>query len=124
MLGEMAIKAVPYIFYGILLHSYIDWFLQSHAVAINKSNWRKPHGYFHAVTHIVIQLVIFPIEWAIVIGVLHFIIDTRIPLQYWRRLFSQTTEGEMAIHVQIWQDQTAHWFVIMAVAIFYVRSLG
>lgn len=140
---------------GIIIHLFVDWFLQNDWMAKFKvlraglylgadSRWhllrngvqanpespitterdfwwlRHPSAYVHAATHFLGLLLVFPIWAAAIVGVLHFLIDLRSPLTWWKKVFRQTREGPMAIHVGMWSDQTAHIVVIALVAIFLV----
>lgn len=132
---------VELIVVGILLHLVADWFFQNEWMAINKvkrmsqanlptgehttplelwlrSQWwmRHPAAYVHACIHTLIQVPIFG-PWALIIGILHLIIDTRTPLGWWGRVFKQTSEGAIAMHIAIWRDQVAHFIVIALVAV-------
>lgn len=104
-------------FWGIMLHLIADWLLQTEAMSKFKTDLRFHHAYLHAFVHFAVMTNVFHFEWAVLIAIIHLIIDTRIPLDLWRRLMQQTTEGEMAIHVAIWQDQVVHWLVICIAAI-------
>jgi hypothetical protein len=77
---------------------------------------RHPAAHVHAGIHAVIQLVIFPWWAALIIGAIHFLIDLRTPLAWWRSFFHQTQKGSAALHVAMWQDQVAHLVVIALVA--------
>jgi hypothetical protein len=62
-------------------------------------------------------MLVFPPPVALAIGVIHYIIDLRFLLRWWRRVFRQTTTGDVALHVAIWGDQVAHIAVIAAAAL-------
>ena len=104
------------ILYGLIVHLVADWVFQNHWMAINKANVRHPAGYVHASIHTLGALLVFPPAIALVLGVLHFLIDTRKPMQWWQRVYQQTIEGPYAIHVQIWLDQVFHVIVIVICA--------
>jgi hypothetical protein len=103
---------------GLMAHLIADWFLQNEWMALNKTNPKHPAGYVHAGIHTLAMLLLFPWPIALAIGVTHWFIDLRFALATWRRFFRQTTEGSMAVHVAIWQDQVAHFVVILAAAVF------
>jgi hypothetical protein len=50
----------------------------------------------------------------LVLGLIHLLIDTRLPLLWWKRFFRQTQEGPAALHVAIWGDQVLHISAIAA----------
>lgn len=120
-MNDWMIAAMPYAFWGIIIHMVVDWFLQNEWMALNKSNLKHFAGYVHAGFHFLGMLLIFPWQYALAIAVIHLVIDTRVPLVWWRKLYRQTTIGEMAIHVAIWEDQVAHWLIICIISIVFAR---
>lgn len=102
---------------GIVIHLFCDWPLQNHWMATHKANLRHPAGYVHAGIHTLGMLLIFPPIVALAIGIVHLLIDTRKPVQWWQHFYGQTTEGPYAIHVQIWLDQVLHIAVIALAAL-------
>ena len=105
---------------GILIHLFVDWFFQNDWMATNKVNPRHPAGYVHTLSHGVALLLVFPIWAAATVAVLHYLIDLRSPLTWWKKVFRQTREGDIAMHVGIWSDQVAHFTTIALVAILLV----
>lgn len=103
--------------WGIVIHLIIDWLFQNDWIARNKANLRHPAGWLHAIGHGVGLALLFPWYYAALIALLHLIIDTRIPLAAWRRLYRQTEMGDVALHVAIWCDQVAHIAVIALFAL-------
>lgn len=101
---------------GILVHLFADWFLQNEWMAINKVNLRHPAAWVHAGIHTVLMLLVFHPLIAFFIGIAHLLIDTRVPLAWWRKVYGQTTEGIFAIHVAIWEDQVAHILIVALAA--------
>lgn len=108
-------------FWGVTIHLTVDWLLQNEWMALNKSNLLHPAGYIHAGLHLVALTLIFPFQWALAIAVWHLLIDTRIPLKWWRKTYRQTTEGDMATHVAIWEDQVVHWLIICIATLLVTR---
>lgn len=93
---------------ALVAHWVADWILQNEFMAVNKISLRHPAAYVHAGIHLIALVLVFPLTVAAMVAVSHLLIDTRLPLTWWRRIFRQTTEGPMAIHVAIWEDQVAH----------------
>lgn len=104
--------------WGAVAHLIADWLLQNEWMAVNKVSLRHPAAWVHAGIHFLGLLLIFPAAWAILVALIHLLIDTRRPLVWWRRVFRQTTEpnNPVSIHVAIWGDQVLHLAVIAAVA--------
>jgi hypothetical protein len=81
-----------------------------------------PAAWVHGVIHFAGLDMVFWTPVAICIAILHMLIDTRRPLMRWRKVFGQTTEGPMAVHVALWGDQVLHIAVIAAAALLQARS--
>jgi hypothetical protein len=82
-------------------------------MAINKSSLAHPAAYVHGFIHFITAFALSQSFYiALLIMLLHIIIDTRIPVKWWMRVYRQTTDGDYAIHVQIWLDQVLHIVVI------------
>jgi hypothetical protein len=77
-------------------------------MARNKRHLLHPASWIHAAIHGVLQGLVFGWLGGLVLGVLHMLIDTRIPLRWWSDWFAQTQTGEMGTHVFIWTDQVIH----------------
>lgn len=101
---------------AVVLHLIADWFFQNDWMAKNKHKFGTAM-FVHSFIHVLFMLFVFNVMVSLLIGVSHALIDTRIPLYYWRRIFKQTTEGEAAMHVAIWQDQVLHVLVLANVLI-------
>ncbi|SRR6266567_85074 len=109
--------ATQLLLWGIVVHLVIDWLFQNHWMAQNKSNLLHPAAYVHSGLHFLGLLLIFPIWMAAIIAVIHLLIDTRVPLQWWRKVYRQTREGDVALHVAMWSDQTLHIAVLALAAL-------
>ena len=113
LVTDMAIKLFVC---GFAWHVFADWILQNHWQAQNKVSLLHPAAYVHSGIHLLGLLFIFPAWWmAVLIAVTHILIDTRVPLAWWRSFFKQTTDGPVAIDVAIWGDQAAH-ITVLAIA--------
>lgn len=113
--GEMS--TTDLLVWGIIIHLGVDWFLQNDWMAANKASLKHPASWVHSATHAIAMLLIFPPLAALLVGLLHILIDTRRPLAWWRRFYRQTQEGPAVIHMAFWQDQVAHILVIALVAL-------
>jgi len=111
--------AIKLLVCSIAWHWFADWILQNDWQAQNKPSLLHPASWVHSGIHLIGLLVIFyPIWWvAVLIGITHLLIDTRVPLVWWRKFYRQTTEGPVALHVAIWGDQTLHVVVIAIAAL-------
>lgn len=101
------------IFEGALLaHLSGDWILQNDWMAVNKSRLTHPAAWVHGAIHGILLGLILGWLGGLVLGIVHMLIDTRIPLLWWQRVFRQSTEGPPGYHTQIWADQVLHLLTI------------
>lgn len=108
--------ASEFLVWGIVAHLVADWLFQNDWIARNKSNLRHSAGWIHGAIHFVFLLLVFPALAAVIIAVLHILIDTRAPLNFWQKFIKQTTTEPYGIHVAIWGDQVLHVAVIAVAA--------
>jgi hypothetical protein len=104
--------------WGVVAHLVADWLLQNEWQATNKTNLRHPAAWVYCGIHMLALLFVFPEGWACGIAAAHLLIDTRRPLQWWRRVIRQTTDSQnpLSLHVAIWGDQVLHIAIIAVVA--------
>jgi hypothetical protein len=99
---------------GLVAHLIADWLLQNDWMARNKMKLNHPAAWTHAGIQAIALGIALGWQAGILLGLVHLLIDTRIPLGWWQRVFRQTTEGPAALHVTIWADQVLH---ITAIAV-------
>jgi hypothetical protein len=93
---------------GLLAHLIADWLLQNDWMAKHKTSLRHPASWTHAAIQGVALSLALGWQAGLILGIIHLLIDTRIPLAWWQRVFRQTNEGPAALHVAIWSDQVLH----------------
>ena len=120
----MELSATPLLVWGVFMHLIADWLLQNDWMARTKSDFRSWGAATHAAIHFVLLVLVFPVSVAILLSLSHMAIDTRRPLTWWRRVFRQTTEGPVAIHVAFWGDQVAHITLIGLAALLVGLVVG
>ena len=115
MLGSLT--AEEYLLWGLVIHLVVDWLFQNEWIALNKTSLRHPAGYVHAGMHGVALLLVFPPLGALALAIVHLLIDTRRPLQWWAKMMSQTPTGPEAFTIHIWRDQALHIGTLALVAL-------
>lgn len=125
------LDATSLMIWGLVAHLIADWPLQSDWMAKHKANLKHSaaiqHGFIHAVA------LGFVFGWVSVpLAVVHMLIDTRKPVEWWSKRIGQTQplnrytlvddRGENAIpiydvgtEVRFWTDQVFH-IVCIAIA--------
>jgi hypothetical protein len=91
--------------WGIVLHLVADWPLQNDWMAANKTNLRSLAGYVHAGIHGLLLALIF--GWAaILLAVVHLLIDTRKPVVWWStKVIKQTQPREGYVYAEAHGDR-------------------
>ena len=117
----MTILGTQLLVWGIVVHLFCDWILQNDWMAVNKSDLLHPASWYHSGIHFLGLLLIFQWWVALAIAITHWLIDSRVPLVWWRKFYKQTTEGSVALHVAIWGDQVAHVTILALAALFVVH---
>lgn len=105
-------SATELLVWGALIHLTVDWLFQNEWIAQNKLNLLHPAGYIHAGMHGLALLIVFPWTAALGLAVAHLVIDTRRPLNLWRRVVSQSSHEPLDTVVHIWRDQSLHLLTI------------
>lgn len=93
---------------GFTAHLVADWLLQNDWMARYKTDLCHPAAWVHSGIQTLFLAIALGWRAGLVLGTIHLLVDTRIPLQWWRRTFRQTEEGPAALHVAIWGDQVVH----------------
>jgi hypothetical protein len=102
--------------WGLAAHLVADFFLQNEWMALNKVSLRHPAAWVHSGIHGICFWPVFGWRLALALFLLHILIDTRVPLAWWRRLTRQTTEGPAFIPFAMWQDQALHVLCVIGAA--------
>jgi hypothetical protein len=99
---------------GLVAHLIGDWLLQNGWMAKNKVRLTHPAAWIHLCIHTVLLWVALGWQAGIVLGLVHLFIDTRIPLNWWQRVFKHIGDTPTSLHVAIWSDQVLHITAIAA----------
>src|SRR5512142_3403400 len=93
---------------ALMAHLVADWLLQNDWMAMNKTRLSHPAGWVHASIHaICLGLALGPLAGA-VLGAIHLLLDTRVPLEWWIRVFKKSDKVPEARLIAIWTDQVIH----------------
>jgi len=103
-----------------LWHFFTDFCLQNEWMANNKHNVKHLAGYVHALIITVPMFLCF--AWWIppIIGITHFIIDTRIPIKWWMSVMRKNLPNEPWYHpAAITVDQI--WHIVVLFCMVYLN---
>ncbi len=93
---------------GLIAHLVADWLLQNDWMALNKVKLRHPAGWVHASIHAILLGLALGWIGGAVLGVLHLLLDTGIPLNWWIRVFKKCEHAPQAALIRLWTDQVIH----------------
>jgi hypothetical protein len=105
---------------GLVAHLVADWILQNDWMARNKMSLRHPAAWVHSgIQGVCLGLAL---GWlaGVVLGIVHLLIDTRVPVVWWMRCFKQCSQAPEAGTIAIWLDQTLH-IVCIAIWVAWVE---
>jgi len=106
---------------GLVAHLVADWILQNDWMARNKMNLRHPAAMTHASIHAVCLGLALGWPAGVVLGFIHLLIDTRIPVAWWMGRFKKCDQAPEAGSIAIWLDQTVH-LICIAIWVALVRG--
>jgi len=113
-------------FYRVFVwHLIADWLFQNHWMANQKSDLNNLAAWTHGSIHFLAMLRVFTWPFALILALIHMLVDTRKPLQWWRGIYRQTTvemNDHAGWHTAIWGDQVLHIVCIAAAAWFASRD--
>lgn len=93
---------------GFVAHLVADWLLQNTWMAANKTSLLHPAAWVHSGIHgICLGLALGP--WAgLILGIVHLLIDSRVPLDWWIRFFKKSEGSSLSDLIFVWTDQALH----------------
>src|SRR5688572_31121295 len=67
---------------AFMLHLIADWLLQNEWMAVNKVRLSHPAAWVHGAIHAVLLGLVVGWAGGIILGLLHILVDTRVPIRY------------------------------------------
>lgn len=74
---------------GLVAHLVADWILQNDWMAMNKRNLRHPAAWAHSGIQAVCLGLALGWQGGLVLGFVHLLIDTYVPVAWWMRYFKK-----------------------------------
>ncbi len=99
---------------ALVAHLAADWIFQNDWMAANKTSLKHPAAWVHAAINALFLGLALGWVGGAVLGIVHALIDTRVPLNWWQRVYRQTSEGYSADITRIMVDQSMH---ILSIAV-------
>jgi hypothetical protein len=103
---------------GLMLHLIGDWVLQNEWMAVNKVKLSHPASWVHSAIHGVLLGLYFGWLGGLTLAVLHLLIDTRVALIWWNRVFKKCENPVEWPIILIGFDQVLHISCIAAWILF------
>jgi Na+(H+)/acetate symporter ActP len=97
---------------AFVAHWVADWLLQNDWMAHHKTSLSHPAAWVHG------AIQALALAWALgwvaglALGLLHVLIDTRVPLRWWIDRFKKSAHAPDASNISLWTDQALHIAVI------------
>ena len=97
---------------ALVAHLVADWLLQNDWMAHHKARLSHPAAWVHGLVHAL--ALTWALNWraGLVLGLLHVLIDTRVPLAWWIRSFKHSEAAPDAASIAMWTDQSVHLTLI------------
>jgi hypothetical protein len=89
-------------------HLVADWILQNEWMARNKTSLLHPASWVHSGIHALCLTLALDWKGGLVLGVAHLLIDTRVPLNWWMKVFKKCEKSPEVNSIAMWLDQTLH----------------
>jgi hypothetical protein len=93
---------------GLVAHLVADWILQNDWMARNKTSLRHPAAWTHAAIQALCLGLALGWLAGLVLGFIHLLVDTRVPVIWWIRVFKKCGKAPEAVLIAVWLDQTVH----------------
>jgi hypothetical protein len=115
-MGHSSIQvATSLLVWGIVAHLVTDWLFQTDWMATNKKSLRHPAAWVHGAIYALGMLFVFSWYKALLLGILHALIDTGKPISWWCGVFKHIQDDPP--YVIVWADQVLHVSVVALVAL-------
>ena len=93
---------------ALVAHLLADWLLQNDWMAMHKMSLKHPASWVHALIHgLCLALALNPVA-GLVLGLVHLLIDTRVPLDWWMRVIKKCDKAPNREMIAVWTDQVMH----------------
>ncbi len=117
LLAKTMVQASNLLLWGVVAHLLADWLLQNEWMARHKRDLRHPAAWVHSAIHLFCMLFVFSWPAALVIGISHLLIDTRLPVRWWIERVKRMPAKPQSAALEVALDQVFHLLLLAAVAL-------
>lgn len=118
MFSELLSAPTELLVWAIVAHLAADWLFQTEWMALHKVSLKHPASWAHAGVYTLFMALVFPPVVALLIGAVHLLVDTRVPVEWWLRRIKGMHTGAPGFNtVLMGVDQTFHVFTIAIAAL-------
>ncbi len=93
---------------AVMLHLIADWLLQNEWMAIKKVRLSHPAAWVHGGIHAILLGCVLGWVGGVVLGLVHMLVDTRVPIGWWIRVFKKCEASPDLPILLIGCDQVIH----------------
>jgi len=93
---------------ALMLHLIADWLLQNEWMSVNKVSLSHPAAWVHGTIHGVLLGLVFGWAGGLTLGFLHILVDTRVPIRWWIKVFKKCEGSPDLPILLIGCDQVLH----------------
>ena len=93
---------------ALMLHLIADWLLQNEWMSVNKVRLAHPAAWVHGAIHAVLLGLVFGWMGGLVLGLVHMVVDTRVPIRWWVKYFKRCEKSPDLPILLIGCDQVIH----------------
>jgi hypothetical protein len=93
---------------ALMIHLISDWLLQNEWMSVNKVHLSHPAAWVHGGIHGVLLGLVLGWAGGLTLGLLHVLIDSRIPIRWWMKNFKKCESSPDLPILLIGTDQVLH----------------
>jgi len=93
---------------AFMLHLIADWLLQNEWMSVNKVRLSHPAAWVHGSIHGVLLGLVLGWAGGVTLGLLHMLVDTRLPVRWWIKVFKKSENSPDHRILLIGCDQVLH----------------
>lgn len=93
---------------ALVAHLVADWLFQNDWMAHHKASLSHPAAWAHGAIQALALTWALGWQAGLALGLVHMLIDTRVPLRWWTAAFKKSGAAPDASSIAMWTDQALH----------------